>query len=121
MLQIVPQDPSRDEFRQGNTPGPRYRHWRRAGIGRRFRLFFRYDARAKVIAFAWVIDQSTLRSSRRRTDPYKVFAKMLARENPPDDRASLIAASRQDWQTRKSRRLRTLAAGAGKMTLKRVP
>lgn len=102
MLEIVPQDPSRDEFRQGNTLGPRYRHWRRARIGRRFRLFFRYDARAKVIVYAWVNDQSTLRSSKSRTDPYKVFAKMLAREDPPDDWASLISASRQDWQTGKS-------------------
>ena len=82
MLEIVPQDPSRDEFRQGNTLGPRHRHWRRARIGRRFRLFFRYDARAKVIVYAWVNDQSTLRSSRSRTDPYKVFAKNAGTGKP---------------------------------------
>ena len=60
MLEIIPQDPSRDEYRQGSTLGPRYRHWRRVRIGRRFRLFFRYDARARVIVYAWVNDQSTL-------------------------------------------------------------
>ena len=49
MLDVIPQDPARAEYRQGNTLGARYRHWRRARIGRRFRLFFRYDARAKVI------------------------------------------------------------------------
>jgi len=48
MLDIIPQDPSRDEYRQGVTLGPRYRHWRRARIGKRFRLFFRYDSKAKV-------------------------------------------------------------------------
>ena len=97
MLEVVPQDPSRDEYRQGNTLGARYRHWRRARIGRRFRLFFRYDTRAKVIVYAWVNDQRTLRSSGSRTDPYSVFARMLARGNPPDDWAGLSTASRQEW------------------------
>ena len=101
MLEVIPQDPSRDEYRQGTTLGPRYRHWRRARIGRRFRLFFRYDARAKVIVYAWVNDRSTLRSSGSRTDPYTVFAKMLARGNPPDNWASLTTASRQDWPSEK--------------------
>lgn len=45
IMEVVPSDPSRDEFRLGNTLGPTYRHWRRAKIGRRFRLFFRYDSR----------------------------------------------------------------------------
>ena len=44
IMDAVPSDPARDEFRQGNTLGPAYRHWRRAKIGRRFRLFFRYDS-----------------------------------------------------------------------------
>ena len=101
MSEVVPQDPSRDEYRQGTTLGTRYRHWRRARIGRRFRLFFRYDARAKVIVYAWVNDQRTLRSSGSKTDPYTVFARMLARGNPPDNRASLMTASRQDWHTGK--------------------
>ena len=61
MLEVIPQDPSRNKYRQGSTLGWRYRHWRRARIGRRFRLFFRYDAKAKVIIYAWVNDQSTLR------------------------------------------------------------
>ena len=54
MMEAIPQDPSRVEYRQGNTLGTRYRHWRRARIGRRFRLFFRYDDRAKVIVYAWM-------------------------------------------------------------------
>ena len=51
--EVIPQDPSRAEYRQGNTLGRGYRHWRRARIGRRFRVFFRYDAKAKVIVYAW--------------------------------------------------------------------
>ena len=101
MLEVIPQDPSRAEYRQGSTLGPRHRHWRRAKFGRRFRLFFRFDATAKVIVYAWVNDQSTLRPTGTRTDPYMVFAKMLARGNLPGDRPSLMTASKQDWQTGK--------------------
>ncbi len=101
MLEVIPQNPSRDEYRQGNTLGTRYRHWRRAKIGRRFRLFFRYDAKAKVIVYAWVNDQRTLRSSGSKSDPYTVFAAMLTLGNPPDDWASLMKASKQDWQAGK--------------------
>jgi toxin YhaV len=35
ILEVVPIDPNREEFRQGNTLGGDYRHWRRAKIGRR--------------------------------------------------------------------------------------
>ena len=83
----------------GNTLGARYRHWRRARIGRR--LFFRYDAKAKVIVYAWINDQPTLRSSQSRTDPYSICATMLARGNPPDDWAALLTTSRQEWQAGK--------------------
>lgn len=84
ILETVPSDPARDEYRQGNTMGPAFRHWRRAKIGRRFRLFFRYDSRAKVIVYAWVNDEKTLRTAGSKNDPYTVFKKMLSRGNPPD-------------------------------------
>lgn len=97
VLEIVPGEPARDEYRQGNALGPEYRHWRRAKIGRRFRLFFRYDSRAKVIVYAWVNDEQTLRASGSKSDPYAVFEKMLGRGNPPDDWDALVTASRQNW------------------------
>ncbi|MDP2962350.1 MAG: type II toxin-antitoxin system YhaV family toxin [Sulfurimicrobium sp.] len=96
IFETVPSDPAREEYRQGNAMGAVYRHWRRAKIGRRFRLFFRYDSKAKVIVFAWVNDESTLRSAGSKSDPYAVFQKMLVRGNPPDDWAGLLAASRAD-------------------------
>ncbi|WJV25591.1 MULTISPECIES: type II toxin-antitoxin system YhaV family toxin [Pseudomonas] len=97
IVDVVPGDPARDDFRQSNTLGSAYRHWRRAKIGRRFRLFFRYDSNAKVIVFAWVNDEQTLRSAGSKSDPYVVFEKMLGRGHPPDEWASLIAASRAEW------------------------
>ena len=98
MLETIPGDPAREEYRQGNTMGAAYRHWRRAKIGRRFRLFYRYDTRAKVIVYAWVNDAETLRTSGGKNDPYVVFEKMLGRGHPPDDWAQLLAASQLDWQ-----------------------
>lgn len=98
IMDVVPGDPSRDEFRQGNTLGQHYRHWRRAKTGRRFRLFFRYDSKAKVIVFAWVNDEQTLRSAGSQSDPYAVFQKMLGQGNPPDDWAALMAACQADWR-----------------------
>lgn len=99
ILDVVPSDPARDEYRQGNTLGPAYRHWRRAKVGRRFRLFFRYDSKARVIVFAWVNDERTLRSAGSKSDAYAVFERMLGQGNPPDDWPALVAASRADWST----------------------
>ncbi len=97
IIEVIPNDPSRDEYRQGNTMGSEFRHWRRAKIGQRFRLFFRFDSRSKVIVFAWVNDNQTLRSSGAKTDPYAVFQKMLKSGNPPDEWAALLAASKNGW------------------------
>ena len=97
ILETVPSDPSREAYRQGNTMGPTYRHWRRAKIGQRFRLFFRFDSKTRIIIFAWVNDENTLRSCGSRSDPYAVFQKMLQRGQPPDDWAALMSASKADW------------------------
>ncbi|OCQ51541.1 Toxin YhaV [Photorhabdus australis subsp. thailandensis] len=78
----------------GGSTHETYTFWRRAKIGRRFRLFFRYDSKAKVIVYAWVNDEETLRSEGSKSDPYAAFEKMLGRGNPPDDWATLITASR---------------------------
>jgi len=98
ILDVVPSDPNREEYRQGNTMGAAFRHWRRAKIGRRFRLFFRFDSKTRIIIFAWVNDENTLRSSGSKSDPYRVFQRMLDRGHPPDDWATLVAASRADWR-----------------------
>lgn len=101
--EVVPSDPGRDEYRQGNTLGPEHRHWRRAKIGRRFRLFFRYDSKSKTIVYAWVNDEQTLRSAGSKSDPYAVFKTMLKRGNPPDGWKSLVAASRSGWLKKQRR------------------
>lgn len=96
MLDRIPADPRSPTYRQGNTLGASNRHWFRAKFGgNRFRLFFRCDSTAKVILYAWVNDRDTLRKAGAATDPYAVFAAMLARGNPPGDWPGLLAASRK--------------------------
>jgi len=53
-FEVIPQDPARPEFRQGNTLGEEHRHWLRARFFQQYRLFFRFHAKARVIVFAWV-------------------------------------------------------------------
>ena len=98
IFDVVPSDPNREEYRQGNTMGTEFGHWRRAKIGRRFRLFFRFDSKTRIIIFAWVNDENTLRSSDSKKDPYAVFQRMLERGHPPDDWDALMAAGKVDWK-----------------------
>jgi toxin YhaV len=94
VFETIPQDPTRPEYRQGGTLGDTRKHWFRAKFGGgRFRLFFRYSSSAKVIVFAWVNDENTLRTYGAKSDAYAVFRKMLDGGNPPDDWAALIAAA----------------------------
>jgi toxin YhaV len=93
VLKVIPEDPGKPDYRIGNTMGKAYRHWSRAKFGQRFRLFFRYDSSAKVIVFAWVNDENTLRARGSKTDPYEVFKSMLGRGNPPDDWKALLKAA----------------------------
>jgi len=94
MFVTIPADPARPEYRQGTTLGANRKHWFRAKFGgQRFRLFFRYDSRSKVIIYAWVNDSDTLRTYGSKTDAYAVFRKMLDKGNPPDRWDELLRAA----------------------------
>lgn len=87
----IPADATLAIYRQGTTLGHDRKHWFRAKFGNgRFRLFFRYNSKAKIIIFAWVNDQETLRTYGSKTDAYQVFKAMLNDGNPPDDWAALL-------------------------------
>ncbi|OZB19106.1 MAG: toxin [Hyphomonas sp. 34-62-18] len=94
VFETIPADPTITAYRQGSTLGDDHKHWFRAKFGKgRFRLFFRYESKAKVIIFAWVNDETTLRTYGAKTDAYKVFKGMLDDGNPPDDWVSLHKAA----------------------------
>lgn len=85
ILDEIPRDPNASGYQLGNTLGPAHRHWRRAKFLQRFRLFFRFDSTARLIIYAWVNDETTLRKAGARTDPYAVFLRRLAAGDPPDN------------------------------------
>jgi toxin YhaV len=89
-FEVIPQDPSRNEYRQGNTLGDSYKHWFRAKFFQQYRLFFRYQQESKIIIFVWVNDENSKRAYDSNTDAYKVFKKMLKSGNPPDDWDKLL-------------------------------
>ena len=101
VFETVPSDPTRADYRQGGTLGSDRKHWFRAKFGNgRFRLFFRFDSKAKIIIFAWVNDETTLRTYGSKTDAYAVFRKMLDEGNPPDSWPALLDASKGDPATK---------------------
>lgn len=102
IFETIPNDPARPDYRQGNTLGSTRKHWFRAKFGNgRFRLFFRFDSRSKVIVFAWINDETTLRTYGSKKDAYAVFKGMLDKGDPPDDwKALLKAASAQAPRSR---------------------
>jgi toxin YhaV len=88
---VIPQDPSRAEYRQGATLGADRKHWFRAKFFQQYRLFFRYHAGAKMIVYAWVNDDDTKRTYDSSDDAYRVFRKMLESGHPPDDWDQLLS------------------------------
>lgn len=89
-FEIIPQDPTRKEYRQGNTLGSEYKHWFRAKFFQQYRLFFRYHQQQKIIVYAWVNDEKSKRAYESKTDTYRVFKKMLENGNPPDSWEMLL-------------------------------
>jgi len=85
MTEEIPLEPNNPKYRQGKTLGGSYKHWRRAKFLRRFRLFFRYSLKQKIIIFGWINDESTLRKAGSKTDAYAVFKKKLKQGNPPNN------------------------------------
>lgn len=109
-FEVIPQDPSRAEYRQGNTLGEDHKHWFRAKFFQQYRLFFRYHAPSKVIVYAWVNDEDTKRAYESSADAYRVFRKMLDSDHPPDDWNQLLNEARTE-----SGRLQRIAAGAAQV------
>jgi len=107
-FEVIPQDPSRAEYRQGEALGNEHKHWFRAKFFQQYRLFFRYHGASKIILFAWVNDEDTKRAYQSNDDAYKTFRKMLEAGNPPDDWKELISESIKD-----AKKLQDMIGGAG--------
>ncbi|MHB1950715.1 MAG: type II toxin-antitoxin system YhaV family toxin [Acidiferrobacteraceae bacterium] len=107
-FEVIPQDPTRSDYRQGSTLGDEHRHWFRAKFFQQYRLFFRYHQPSKIIVYAWVNDEDTKRAYDRDDDAYRVFRRMLETGHPPSDWAALLAEAEQE-NTRLQKGVRRVA------------
>lgn len=92
ITEVVPANPDQPEFRVGHSLGAQYAHWRRVkrGLPARYRLFYRFSSKpVRVIVYAWLNDEVTLRKAGAKTDVYAVFQRMLARGEVPSDMDAL--------------------------------
>ena len=95
ITEVVPTNPDQPEFRVVHSLGPQYAHWRRVkrGLPARYRLFYRFSSKpVRVIVYAWLNDEATLRKAGAKTDVYAVFQRMLARGEVPSDIDALMKA-----------------------------
>jgi toxin YhaV len=95
---VIPQDPARPAYRQGDSLGGDHKHWFRAKFFQQYRVFFRYHAPSKLIVFAWVSDEGTKRAYEGSDDAYRVFRRMLENGHPPDDWNPLLAEAGAEGQ-----------------------
>lgn len=95
IIEIIPRDPNAPEFRQGDTLGPDNRRWFRAKFHQRYRLFFRFSTKDKLIVYVWVNDEFTLRKAGAKTDAYAVFKSMLNAGDPPRTLEALLKRAKE--------------------------
>jgi toxin YhaV len=74
---------------------PDNRHWFRAKFHQRYRLFFRFSSKDKIIVYVWIHDESTLRKAGAKTDAYAVFGAMLKSGEPPQSLEALLRRARE--------------------------
>lgn len=68
IFEIIPNDPTAPEYRQGATLGNSNKHWFRAKFFQQYRLFFRFHQASKIIVYAWVNDEKTKRAYESKND-----------------------------------------------------
>ena len=94
VFEKIPQDPASPAYRHGGSLGGSNRQWFRAKTGNgRFRLFFRFHSVHRIIVYAWLNDEQSLRTYGSSTDAYAVFAGMPADGNPPSEWDALVGAA----------------------------
>jgi toxin YhaV len=61
-FEVIPSEPTRSEYRQGNSLGDDYKHWFQAKFFQQYGLFFRYHSQHQILIYAWVNDEKSLRA-----------------------------------------------------------
>ncbi len=84
---------AKTQAERAHTIGRQNGNWRRIkkGLPQRYRLFFMFATNPpKVIIYAWLNDEDSLRKEGGRTDVYEVFTRMLERGEVPSTIEELI-------------------------------
>jgi toxin YhaV len=98
IIQTIPVNPDRADFRLGKALGVEYGNWRRVkkGMPDRYRLFFRFASNPiKLIVYVWFNDEYTLRKAGSKTDVYEAFRRMLLRGEVPASIKDLLVESQK--------------------------
>jgi toxin YhaV len=104
----IPREPGNAAYRHGGTLGTDRKHWFRGKTGNgRYRLFYRFQSTTRLIVYAWVNDEQSLRTYGSDTDAYAVFAGMLDAGNPPENWDALVAAASRPGVVKRLRGIRT--------------
>ncbi|MFM9969301.1 MAG: type II toxin-antitoxin system YhaV family toxin [Burkholderiales bacterium] len=106
VFDVIPEDPTRPEYRLGATLGDARKHWFRAKFYQQYRLFFRFHAAQRIIVYAWVNDDDSKRAYSSDKDAYRVFSRMLDSGRPPEDWDQLMIEAKRGVE-----RMRRLSAG----------
>lgn len=94
MTEIVPENPDAPEYRLSGSLS-RFRRAKGRGLPPRYRVFWTFSTRARVIIFLYVNDEASLRKEGDKHDPYAIFRRLVERGEIGDDFAANYAA----WQT----------------------
>jgi toxin YhaV len=108
---VISQNPTRNDYRQGSTLGDEYKHWFRAKFFQQYRLFFRYHQENRIIVLVWVNDENSKRAYGSKTDAYLIFKKMLESGYPPDNWESLLQNSKGEAQAERLEKITTQFLG----------
>lgn len=77
VIDTVPQDPNRPDFwLRANLA--KFRRLKGYGLPDRYRLFYVFSSTAKTIIYLYLNDSATLRKEGAATDPYEIFAGLVA-------------------------------------------
>ncbi|WP_084396551.1 type II toxin-antitoxin system YhaV family toxin [Henriciella aquimarina] len=95
VTEVIPAAPGSPDHMQGDTLGAENKHWFRVKFFQQYRLFYRFNSKAKVIVLGWVNDEGTKRAYDSKTDAYRVFARMLDSGNPPGNWEDLLGEAEQ--------------------------
>src|SRR3990170_952806 len=76
-FELIPQDPTRPEYRQGSTLGAARKHWFRAKFFPQYRLFFRSHQESGIIVSGGENEGETKRPYERWDDASRVIRTLI--------------------------------------------